>query len=54
MLRLARSEPSMWEQIAASNQENIAAALESMEVELRKLRESLGSPEFRKTLRTGA
>ncbi len=48
MLRLAGSEPTMWEQIAASNQQNIAAALESMEAQLRTLRESLGSPEFRR------
>jgi prephenate dehydrogenase len=48
MLRLAESEPTMWEQIAASNQQNLAAALESMEGELRELRQSLGSPEFRK------
>ena len=31
MLRLAGSEPTMWEQIAASNRQNIAVALESME-----------------------
>lgn len=48
MLRLAASEPGMWEQIAASNRENIAVALESLEAEVRKLRESLGSAEFRK------
>jgi prephenate dehydrogenase len=48
MLRLAESDPAMWEQIAASNHENIAVALESLEAELRILRESLGSPEFRK------
>ena len=48
MLRLAGSEPTMWEQIAASNQQNLAAALESMETQLRGLRQSLGSPEFRK------
>jgi len=47
MLRLAASDPAMWEQVAASNQENISAALERMEAELRKLRESLGSAEFR-------
>ncbi len=47
MLRLAGSEPKMWEQIAASNRENIAAALERMEAELRQLREGLGQPEFR-------
>ena len=47
MLRLAGSEPKMWEQIATSNRENIAAALEQMESTLRKLRESLGQPEFR-------
>jgi prephenate dehydrogenase len=47
MLRLAGSEPAMWEQIAASNQQNLAAALESMETQLRTLRQSLGSPEFR-------
>ena len=49
MLRLAGSDPAMWEQIAASNPENIAAALESFEGELRSLRESLTDPEFRKT-----
>jgi prephenate dehydrogenase len=47
MLRLAGSEPKMWEQIAASNQQNIAAALERMEATLKTLRESLGQPEFR-------
>jgi prephenate dehydrogenase len=47
MLRLAESEPAMWEQIAASNTQNIAVALEGLETELRKLRESLGSAEFR-------
>ena len=47
MLRLAASEPKMWEQIAASNQQNIAAALERMESTLKTLRESLGQPEFR-------
>ncbi len=47
MLRLAGSEPVMWEQIAASNRNNIADALERMEAELKALRESLGSPEFR-------
>jgi prephenate dehydrogenase len=48
MLRLAGSDPAMWEQIAASNRANIAEALERLEDELRKLRESLGSAEFRK------
>lgn len=48
MLRLAASDPAMWQQIAESNQANLAKALESMEVELRQLRESLGSAEFRK------
>jgi prephenate dehydrogenase len=47
MLRLAASEPKMWEQIAASNRHNIAAALERYEHALRTLRESLGQPEFR-------
>jgi prephenate dehydrogenase len=47
MLRLARSEPSMWEQIAASNRVNIAEALQRMEYELKALRESLGDAEFR-------
>jgi len=47
MLRLAGSEPKMWEQIAASNRQNIAAALEAMEAVLGKMRESLGQPEFR-------
>jgi prephenate dehydrogenase len=47
MLRLAGSEPKMWEQIAASNRANIAAALEQMEARLKKLRESLGEAEFR-------
>jgi prephenate dehydrogenase len=47
MLRLAGSEPKMWEQIAASNRENISEALERMEAALRTLRESLGQPEFR-------
>lgn len=47
MLRLAASDPAMWEQIAASNPHNIAAALERFEGELRKLRESLSDPEFR-------
>ena len=53
MLRLAGSEPAMWEQIAASNQQNMAAALESMEAKLRTLRQSLGSPEFRQKFRAG-
>jgi prephenate dehydrogenase len=48
MLRLAGSDPAMWEQIAASNRGNITEALERLEDELRKLRESLGSAEFRK------
>jgi prephenate dehydrogenase len=48
MLRLASSDPIMWEQIAASNRQNIAEALEAFESELRALRESLGEPEFRK------
>jgi prephenate dehydrogenase len=48
MLRLAGSDPAMWEQIAASNRGNIAEALERLEAELRKMRESLGSAEFRK------
>jgi prephenate dehydrogenase len=47
MLRLAGSEPKMWEQIAASNQQNISDALERMEAALKTLRESLGQPEFR-------
>jgi len=47
MLRLAGSEPAMWEQIAASNRVNIAEALERMEGKLKALRESLGHPEFR-------
>jgi prephenate dehydrogenase len=47
MLRLAASEPVMWEQIAASNRENIAAALEAFEMEIRHLRESLGESAFR-------
>jgi prephenate dehydrogenase len=47
MLRLAGSEPTMWEQIAASNQQNLAAALEGMEAQLRGLRQSLGTSEFR-------
>jgi len=47
MLRLAGSEPKMWEQIAASNRANIATALEQMEATLKKLRESLGEAEFR-------
>jgi prephenate dehydrogenase len=47
MLRLASSEPKMWEQIAASNGENIAAALEAMEAALGRMRQSLGKPEFR-------
>jgi prephenate dehydrogenase len=47
MLRLAESDPVMWEQIAASNQQNIAGALASFEGQLRKLRESLGITEFR-------
>jgi prephenate dehydrogenase len=47
MLRLAKSEPAMWEQIAASNRVHIAHALEQMEAELKALRESLGRPEFR-------
>ena len=48
MLRLACSDPAMWEQVAASNRENIAAALERFEQELRRLRESLGREEFRR------
>jgi prephenate dehydrogenase len=47
MLRLAESDPAMWEQIAASNRGNLIEALGSMEAELRSLRESLGCPEFR-------
>jgi prephenate dehydrogenase len=48
MLRLAESEPAMWEQIADSNRANLTKALEGVEAELRKLRKSLGSAEFRK------
>lgn len=48
MLRLAESEPAMWTQIAASNKQNLEAALEALEAELRTLRESLGDAEFRK------
>jgi len=48
MLRLAGSDPAMWEQIVASNPQNIAAALERFEGELRKLRESLSDAEFRR------
>jgi prephenate dehydrogenase len=47
MLRLAGSDPAMWEQVGASNRENISQALEGMEAELRQLRESLGSAGFR-------
>jgi len=47
MLRLTQSDPAMWEQIAASNRENIAEALENLESELRTVRESLGSADFR-------
>lgn len=47
MLRLAESDPVMWKQIADSNSLNIAGALAGLEGELRKLRESLGSAEFR-------
>jgi prephenate dehydrogenase len=47
MLRLAGSEPKMWEQIAASNCRNIAEALEHMESTLRAMRQALGQPEFR-------
>jgi prephenate dehydrogenase len=47
MLRLAGSEPKMWEQIAASNQQNISEALEHIEAALKTLRENLGRPEFR-------
>jgi prephenate dehydrogenase len=47
MLRLAESEPGMWEQIAASNQQNLTVALESMETQLKAVRQSIGSPEFR-------
>ena len=47
MLRLAGSEPKMWEQIAASNRAHISAALERMEATLRQLRQNLGQPEFR-------
>jgi len=47
MLRLAGSEPKMWEQIGTSNRANIAEALEQMEAALKKLRESLGEAEFR-------
>ncbi len=48
MLRLAFSDSVMWEQVAASNRGNIAAALEAFELELRRLRESLGKEEFRR------
>jgi len=52
MLRLAGSDPVMWEQIAASNPQNIVAALERFEGELRMLRESFGDPEFRRRFET--
>ncbi|MDR3765352.1 MAG: prephenate dehydrogenase [Acidobacteriota bacterium] len=48
MLRLAFSDPVMWQQVAGSNRENIAAALEACEKELRRLRECLGREEFRR------
>lgn len=47
MLRLAASDPSMWEQIASSNPDNIAAALAEAESALRTLREELTQPQFR-------
>ncbi len=47
MLRLAESDAAMWEQIADSNRENLAGALEGMERVLRELRERLGTAEFR-------
>lgn len=53
MLRLAGSDPVMWEQVATSNQENVAEALERMEAQLRLLRESLGSSEFRSKFQQG-
>jgi prephenate dehydrogenase len=48
MLRLAVSDPAMWEQIALSNPRNISAALERFEAELRHLRLCLEDGEFRR------
>ncbi len=48
MLRLAVSDPAMWEQIALSNPRNIGAALERFEAELRHLRLCLEDAEFRR------
>jgi len=48
MLRLAVSDPAMWEQIALSNPRNISSALERFEAELRHLRLCLEDGEFRR------
>lgn len=53
MIRLAKSDPQLWNEIAASNQDEIKDALNSMEQALRRLREALGTPEFERLFREG-
>jgi prephenate dehydrogenase len=48
MIRLAASDPAMWESIANTNSENIAEALLAIEREIARLRESLGTKDFRR------
>jgi prephenate dehydrogenase len=48
MVRLAASDPAMWESIAETNAHNITEALRSIEREIAQLRESIGTADFRR------
>lgn len=48
MIRLAASDPAMWESIAETNSHNITDALRSIEREIALLRESIGTEDFRR------
>jgi prephenate dehydrogenase len=52
-LRIAASDPVMWEQIATSNRQNIVEAMLALEEELRALRVKLATPEFRASFEAG-
>lgn len=53
MTRIAGSPYSMWGDIAATNQAEIARALKQFEANLKRLRESLGKPELAKQFAAG-
>jgi len=46
MVRLAKSDPQLWAEVAASNAANLRQALESMERNLAALRQALGTADF--------